>query len=215
MNDEMIILTDDELENAFVDDAFKMYMCEIRRYPNLSVEQQKSLGYRYKENGDLEARELLINCNLRLVVSIAFRYRFRIKHFQILDVIQEGNFGLIRAVETYDPDQGAFTTYAVPWIIQRITRGLVNKDDDIRKPVYIAEATSKYLDFVENYNQKGLPLPSDKEICDILNITIGTLKNIRDSLKQNPVSLNQTIDDEDKSELENFVIVENHDYDNI
>lgn len=215
MNDEMIILTDDELENAFVDDAFKMYMCEIRRYPNLSVEQQKSLGYRYKENGDLEARELLINCNLRLVVSIAFRYRFRIKHFQILDVIQEGNFGLIRAVETYDPDQGAFTTYAVPWIIKRITRGLVNKDDDIRKPVYIAEATSKYLDFVENYNQKGLPLPSDKEICDILNITIGTLKNIRDSLKQNPVSLNQTIDDEDKSELENFVIVENHDYDNI
>ena len=207
MDDEIIILTDDELEKAFVDDAFKMYMLEIRRYPNLSVEQQKNLGCRYKENGDLEARELLINCNLRLVVSVAFRYRARIKHLQILDVIQEGNFGLIRAVETYDPEQGAFTTYAIPWIRLRITRGLANKDDDIRKPVHIVQTTFKYLGLVANYNQKGLPLPSDKDICDILNITIGTLKNIRDSLKQNPVSLNQTIEDEDKSELENFVTI--------
>ena len=215
MDDEIIILTDDKLENAFVDDAFKMYMREIRRYPNLSVEQQQKLGHRYKENGDLKARELLINCNLRLVVSVAYHYRLIIKHLQILDVIQEGNFGLIRAVETYDPEQGAFTTYAFFWISQKIIRGLANKDDVIRKPVHIVQTTYKYLGLVENYNQKGLPLPSDKDICDTLNITIGTLKKIRDSLKQNPVSLNQTIDDEDKSELEKFVTVENHDYDNI
>lgn len=215
MDDEIIILTDDELEKAFVDDAFKMYMREIRRYPILSVEQQKSLGCRYKENGDLEARELLINCSLRLVVNVAFRYRSRIKHFQILDVIQEGNFGLIRAVETYDPKQGAFTTYAVPWIRQRITRGLANTDDEIRKPVYMVATASKYQYLVANYEQKGEKLPSDKDICRILNISIKTLKNIRNSLTQNLVSLNKIIDDEDKSELENFVSVENHDYDNI
>lgn len=215
MDDEIIILTDDELEKAFTDDAFKMYMREIRRYPNLSVEQQKSLGRRYKENNDLEARELLINCSLRLVVSVAFRYKTRLKRLQILDVIQEGNFGLIRALETYDPEQGAFTTYAVPWISQKITRGLANKDDYIRKPVHIVQATPKYLSLVEDYIQKGLPLPSDEDICDILNITIGNLKSIRDSLKQNTVSLNQTIDDDGKSELENFISVENNDYDNI
>ena len=215
MDDEIIILTDDELEKAFVDDAFKMYMREIRRYPNLSVEQQKKLGFCYKKNGDLEARELLINCNLRLVVSVAFRYKSRIKHLQILDVIQEGNFGLIRAVETYDPEQGAFTTYAIPWISLKITRGLANKDDAIRKPVHIVQIIPKYLGLVENYKQKGLPLPSDKDICNILNITNETLKNIRASLKQNMISLNQTIDDEEKSELENFVSIENHDYDNV
>ncbi len=215
MDDEIKILTDDELEKAFTDDAYKMYMREIRRYPILSAEQQKKLGCRYRENGDIEARELLINCNLRLVVSVAFRYKSLIKHLQILDVIQEGNFGLMRAVETYDPEQGAFTTYAMPWIRQRITRGLANKDDDIRKPVYIVQATTKYLGLIESYNKKGLPLPSDEDICDILNITMSTLKNIRDSLMQNPVSLNQNIDDDGKSEVEDFIPAPNHDYDNI
>lgn len=215
MDDKITILTDEKLEETFTDDDFKMYIHEISRYPNLSVEQQKSLGHRYKENNDLEARELLINCNLRLVISVAVHYKSRLKHFQILDVIQEGNLGLIRAVETYDPEQGAFTTYAVPWINQRITRGLTNKDNDIRKPVYIAKNTSKYLRLVENYIKKGLPLPSDEDICNILKITIGTLKRIRDSLKQNPVSLNKVIDDDGKNELQNFISVENHDYDNI
>lgn len=215
MDEEVVILTDDELEVAFTDDAFKMYMREIRRYPNLSIEQQKSLGSRYKGSGDLEAKELLINCNLRLVASVAFAYKSRLKHLQILDVIQEGNLGLIRAVETYDPEQGAFTTYAIPWIKQRIKRGLANKDNEIRKPVYILNAIPKYLCFVEEYNRKGLPLPSDEEICDILNMSKGTLEGIRESLKQDPVSLNQTIDEEEKSELENFITIENHDYDNV
>lgn len=215
MDDEIIIQSDDKLESAFVDDAFKMYMYEIRRYPNLSVEQQKNLGRRYKENGDLEAKNLLIKCNLRLVVSVALHYKSRIKHLQILDVIQEGNLGLIRALETYDPEKGAFTTYAISWIRQRITRGLDNTNDEIRRPVHIIQATTKYLQLVESYSQKRLTLPSDEDICDILNITTETLKSIRDSLKQNPVSLNQNIDDDnEKSKLENFISVENHDYDN-
>lgn len=215
MDDEIIILTDDELEKAFTDSAFKIYMQEIRRYPKLSIEQQKELGRRYKENNDLEARETLINCNLRLAVSVANHYKSRLKHLQILDVIQNGNLGLIRAVETYDPDQSAFTTYAVPWINQRITREFDNTNDEIRKPVHVKGAISKYFRLVENYNKLGKLLPSDEVLCDILDISMKTLKNIRETLKQNTISINRTIDDDGKNELENFIAAPNNDYDNV
>ncbi len=216
MDDEIKILTDDELEKSFTDDAFKIYMQEIRHYPKLSIEQQKDLGRRYKENNDLEAREILINCNLRLVVSVANHYKSRLKHLQILDVIQNGNLGLIRAVETYDSNKSAFTTYAVPWIRQRITRAFANTNDEIRKPVYVNEVISKYLQLVENYNKVGQPLPSDEILCDILDISIKTLKNIREAIKQNPISINQTVDDDDgKSELEDFISAPYNDYDNV
>lgn len=215
MDDEIKLLTDDELETLFLDDTYKMYLNEIRKYPILSVEQQKKLGRRYKENGDLKAKELLINCNLRLVVSVANRYKERLNHFQVLDVVQEGNLGLIRAVETYDPDQGAFTTYAIPWIKEKITRGLAEKDQEIRKPVAFINAKTKYLRLIEENNARGLPLPTDEEICDILNISSETLKNIRDSSNKTTVSLNQPIDDEDKSELGYFVPATNNEYDDV
>lgn len=215
MDNEIRILTDEELETSFTDDAFKMYAREIRRYPNLSVNQQKELGARFKENGDLEARELLINCSLRLVVSVATHYKTKIKHLQILDVIQEGNCGLIRAVESYDPEKGAFTTYAIPWIRAKIGRGLDNTDDEIRKPVYIKNATLKYLRLLNDFEQKRLPLPSDEDICSILGISMVTLTNIKDSFKQTPTSINQTIDNE-KSELEQFISDDKmRDYDDV
>lgn len=215
MDDIIKILTDEELETSFPDDALKTYIRDISRYPNLSIEKQKELGQRYRENGNLEARKLLINCNLRLVVSVANHYKSTAKHLQLLDLIQEGNLGLIRAVESYNPEKGAFTTYAIPWIKQKITRELANKDAEIRKPVYIREATAKYLRFVKNYEQKSLVLPPDADICNNLDISVETLKNIRDSLTQNSVNINQTIDDDKKSELEEFIFVENHDYDNV
>ncbi len=215
MDDEIIILNDDELEKSFTDSAFKIYMQEIRRYPKLSIEQQKDLGRRYKENNDLEARELLINCNLRLVVSVANHYKSRLKHLQILDVIQSGNLGLMRAIETYDPDRSAFTTYAIPWINQRITRAFADTNEEIRKPVHVNEVVSKYFRLVENYNKSGRPLPSDEVFCDILDISMKTLKNIRETIKQNTVSMNQTVDENGKRELEDFISAPNHDYDNV
>lgn len=211
MEEEIKIITDDELEESFTDDAYKSYIREIRRYPILSVNQQIELGMRK----DKEARNLLVKCNLRLVVSIALHYKPQLKHLDILDIIQEGNLGLIRAVETYDPTISAFTTYAVPWIKNKITRGKAEKDSEIRKPVYITNATNKYLKLVNNCEQKNLPLPSDEEICDILDITMNVLKNIRTTLNQTIVSLNQPIGDDEKNELEDIVSVENTEYDNI
>lgn len=215
MDEEIKILTDDKLEQSITDDAGKMYMQEIRQYPNLSVEEQKTLGRRYRENGDLEAEELLINCNLRLVVSIATKYKTRLQHLQLLDIIQEGNLGLMKAIEKYDPDIGAFSTYAVPWIKSMIDRSIKNTDDEIRKPVHIVELKNKYLALIREYYQKRIPLPSDEEFCKILNITKGTLERIRESLKQNPISLNKTIGDDNEDELADIVIIKNRDYDSV
>lgn len=211
MEDEKIILTDDELEASFTDDAFKMYMHDIRRYPTLSVAEQIELGKR----NDEEARTYLVNCNLRLVVSVAAKYKSRLKSLKILDIIQEGNIGLLRAIETYDPTKGAFTTYATPWIKRKITRAISNKNLEIRNPVYIHEATYNYRRLVANYEQQNQPLPSDEEICDILDISMDTLKIIRNPSTQNIASLNQTIDEDGKSELGDFISTENDDYDNI
>lgn len=213
--DDEIILTDEKLEQSFTDSAFKMYMREISRYPILSIEEQKELARRYKESGDLEARDLLINCNLRLVVMVANRYKSRIKHLQVLDIIQEGNLGLFSAIEKYDPEKGAFTTYAVPWIRQKITRALSDKDDEIRKPVHIVEIIPKYLAIINESERKGKPIPSDAEICEILEITPNTLKNIRETLKQNPMSLNQPTDEDEESELEDFIPSKTNDYDEL
>ena len=215
MTDKQEILANEDLSSYFSGNAYEEYIKSIKNYPNLSVEEQKELGKRYKENGDLKARDRLINCNLRLVVNIAHGYKKQIKSFQVLDLIQEGNFGLIRAIETYDPDKGAFTTYAIPWIRQCIMRGLAEKEDEIRKPAHIKEAITKYLRLLSRYEQRRISLPSDEEICDILNITPRTLQAIRDSFKTTPISLNQTIDEDGESELENFIVVDNHDYDDV
>lgn len=215
MEKEIKILEDEELENAFTGDAFKTYMHEIKRYRILSSEEQTKLGYRYRDNGDIAAREALINSNLRLVVSVAFHYKLGLKHLQILDVIQEGNMGLMRAVETYNPEQGSFTTYAIPWIKQRIRRGLIKMDDEIRAPEYIAFLVPKYNQLLEQYHQKQLPIPNDDVICDILNITPSILNKIRTTISNKTVSLNQTVDEDENSELEKFIPVDNHDYDDI
>lgn len=216
MDEEITIISDKELEQTFTDNAFKIYMQEIGKYPILSVEQQKELGTRYQENQDIEAKNCLINSNLRLVVNVANHYRSRIQHIQILDLIQEGNLGLIRATETYDPSQSAFTTYAIPWIKQKITRALENKENEIRKPNHLIRDSFKYNKLIEKYQKNQQPLPKDEEICQILNISLVTLKKIREYNNLSTISLNQTISDSDnKTELENFIIVENNDYNQV
>ena len=196
-----------EVRKSFTDEALKNYMKEISKYPLLSIEEQKELSNRYKKHGDLNAKNLLINSNLRLVVKIAKEYVPVVKHFKILDIIQEGNLGLIKAVNEYDPEIAAFSTYATFWIRQKIGRAISNKDDEVRKPVYIINATLKYIDFIEKYKKENenKPLPSDEEICKITNIKKSVLINVKNSLNLNPISLNQTIDEEEKSELGNFI----------
>lgn len=211
MEDEIKILTDDELEEFFTDDAFKMYMRDIRRFPVLSVAEQIELGKR----NDEEARTYLVNCNLRLVISIAVKYKQKVKNLKILDIIQEGNLGLMNAAETYDPSQGAFTTYAVQRIKYQIIRSISNLDSEIRIPVYLIEDKNRYRRLVANYEQKNQPLPSDDEICNILDITTSRLKSIRKYLNQTTISINEPIGDDETDELEDVIVIENKDYDNI
>ena len=195
-------------------DSTRMYLKEIGKYPILSTEDQKKLG-RLMVAGDTKAREQLINCNLRLVVSVAKQFAPSANSFQLLDIIQEGNSGLLRAIETYEPELGAFTTYAQPWVEQHIKRGLANKDDEIRKPVHIKELTHKYNEFIEKYIGENRTFPTDEQICSKLKISKKTLKTIRDSFDMDPISLNQIVKDDSDTELGDFVSVSNDDYNDI
>ena len=143
---ELELLSDKELAESFVGDAFSMYMKEVFSYAPLSIEENKDLARAYRM-GDFKAKEKMINGNLRLVVNVAYKYRSRITHLQILDVIQEGNLGLMRAIEDYDPEVGAFSTYAMWWIKQAISRSISDKESEIRKPVHIQERLTRYLDY--------------------------------------------------------------------
>ena len=207
--EEIELLSDDELAKSFVGDAFSMYMKEVFSYRLLSMDENKELARNYKR-GDSYALEKLVNHNLRLVVNMAFKYRERITHMQLLDVIQEGNMGLMRAARDYDPEIGAFSTYANWWIRQAITRSISDKESEIRKPVHVQDMSYKYKKLMAQ--KKNL---SDNEICKELGISQETLDNVRHALSISEVSMNQTIDDEDKTELGDFLSSSHDDYEDV
>lgn len=201
MENEITILSDEELTNAFVDDNIKLYLQEIKRYPVLSIEEQKQ-AFR---DGHKQA---LINCNLRLVVSIANRYRNKIKHLKILDIIQEGNIGLMRALETYNPDEGAFTTYAVPWITQSILRAIYNYDKDIRIPANLGVLMQRYYYLITNTAGKTF---SDEEIMTRLNISKNRYNELMTALSRNTFSYDASINEEADNPLMDLIVDENDD----
>ena len=207
--EEIVLLSDKELAKSFVGDAYSMYMKEVFSYRLLSVEENKELARRYR-SGDEKALEKLVNHNLRLVVNMAHKYKDRLNTMHILDIIQEGNMGLMRAARDYDPEVAAFSTYANWWIKQAITRSISDKDNEIRKPVHIQTLSNKYLKLIEQ--NKNL---TDKEICKELEISFETLENVRHALSISSISMNQTIDDDDKTELGDFLSSSHNDYDDI
>lgn len=198
---ELELLSDKELAESFVGDAFSMYMKEVFSYAPLSIEENKDLARAYRM-GDFKAKEKMINGNLRLVVNVAYKYRSRITHLQILDVIQEGNLGLMRAIEDYDPEVGAFSTYAMWWIKQAITRSISDKESEIRKPVHIQERLTRYFRLLEENKGKKF---SDKELCKLLDVSQEVLDNIKHSASINTFSMNQTTGDDDETELGSFL----------
>lgn len=207
---ELEILSLEELENSFIGDAFSMYMKEISSYAPLSIEENKELARAYKK-GDLTARDKMIKGNLRLVVNVAFKYRNRISHLHVIDVIQDGNLGLMKAIEEYDPDVGAFSTYAIWWIKQAITRSICNKESEIRKPVHLHSLISKYYKLLEDNRGK---IFSKEELCNLLDISKETLDNMLQSLNTNTFSMNQVVGDED-TELESFIASSNNSYEDV
>ncbi len=189
-------------EGVSIDDPVRMYLKEIGRVPLLTPEEEIELAKRI-EQGDEEAKRRLAEANLRLVVSIAKRYVGRGMLF--LDLIQEGNLGLIKAVEKFDYRKGyKFSTYATWWIRQAITRAIADQARTIRIPVHMVETINKLIRVSRQLLQELGREPTPEEIAKEMNISE---EKVRDILKiaQEPVSLETPIGEEEDSHLGDFI----------
>ena len=205
-------LTDEELlgsNSAKVNDPVRMYLKEIGVVPLLSNEEEKELAIAV-ENGDLEAKQRLAEANLRLVVSIAKRYVGR--GMQFLDLIQEGNMGLMKAVDKFDYSKGfKFSTYATWWIRQAITRAIADQARTIRIPVHMVETINKLVREQRNLLQELGQDPTPEQIAERMGMTPDKVREIL-KIAQEPVSLETTIGEEDDSHLGDFIedeVIEN------
>jgi RNA polymerase primary sigma factor len=193
-------------EGVGIDDPVRMYLKEIGRVPLLTPEEEVDLAKRM-EDGDEEAKRRLAESNLRLVVSIAKRYVGRGMLF--LDLIQEGNLGLIKAVEKFDYRKGyKFSTYATWWIRQAITRAIADQARTIRIPVHMVETINKLIRVSRQLLQELGREPSPEEIASEMNISEEKVREIM-KIAQEPVSLETPIGEEEDSHLGDFI--EDHD----
>lgn len=211
--DEDIILDDeDEIDiekidlsvpdGIGLDDPVRMYLKEIGKVPLLSADEEIEYAKRMEE-GDEEAKKRLAEANLRLVVSIAKRYVGR--GMQFLDLIQEGNLGLIKAVEKYDYRKGfKFSTYATWWIRQAITRAIADQARTIRIPVHMVETINKLVRVQRQLLQELGREPSPEEIADNMDIPVERVREIQ-KISQEPVSLETPIGEEEDSHLGDFI----------
>jgi RNA polymerase primary sigma factor len=184
------------------DDPVRMYLREIGRVELLKAEQEVHYA-KLIEQGDMAAKAALTEANLRLVVSIAKKYMGR--GMSLLDLIQEGNLGLIRAVEKFDYHRGfKFSTYATWWIRQAITRAVADQSRTIRVPVHMVEAINKQLRVSRRLFQELGREPSDDEVGDELGVSAERVREIR-TISRDPVSLETPVGDEDDTELGDFV----------
>jgi RNA polymerase primary sigma factor len=187
-----------------VPDAVQMYLKEIGKTPLLTKDEERDLAKR-AEKGDEEARQRLMKANLRLVVSIAKRYVNRTPHLSILDLIQEGNIGLSRAVEKFDYRRGfKFSTYATWWIRQAITRALADQSRTVRIPVHMVETISKYTQVRRQLIQELGRDPLAEEIAAEMGIDVEKVRHIQ-KISQEVLSIETPIGDEDDSTLSDFI----------
>ncbi len=189
-------------EGIAIDDPVKIYLKEIGRVPLLTAEEEIELAERMAK-GDVKAKKRLAEANLRLVVSIAKRYVGR--GMQFLDLIQEGNLGLIKAVEKFDHTKGfKFSTYATWWIRQAITRAIADQARTIRIPVHMVETITKVKKASSQLLHKNGHDPSPEEIADEIDMPVERVREIM-RIAQDPVSLETPIGEEEDSHLGDFI----------
>ena len=195
-------ITDTSYEGISVDDPVRMYLREIGKIPLLTFDEELELAKRILE-GDEEAKQKLAESNLRLVVSIAKKYVGRGMLF--LDLIQEGNMGLIKAVEKFDYTKGfKFSTYATWWIRQAITRAIADQARTIRIPVHMVETINKLIRTSRNLLQQMGREPTPEEIAKEMEIPVEKVVEIQ-KIAQDPVSLETPIGEEEDSHLGEFI----------
>jgi RNA polymerase primary sigma factor len=201
--DEVEIIDDvDVLEGVSTEDPVRMYLKEIGNVPLLSTEEEIELAKKV-ENGDESAKKKLTEANLRLVVSIAKKYVGRGMPF--LDLIQEGNMGLMKAVDKFDYSKGyKFSTYATWWIRQAITRGIADTGRTIRVPVHMVETINKTLRMTRTLLQELGREPTPEEVAERLNVPVSRVREVL-KISRDPVSLDTPIGEEDDSHLGDFI----------
>jgi RNA polymerase primary sigma factor len=183
-------------------DVVRQYLREIARAPLLTAKEEIELAKR-AEAGDAEAVQRLIRSNLRLVVHVAKRYLNR--GLPLLDLIQEGNFGLMRAVQKYDWRRGfRFSTYATWWIRQAITRAIADKARTIRLPVHVQDRVRQMNNCWEELSRRLERAPTNRELADAMNMTVDDLQRLLNALPE-PMSLYRPVGEEGDEELEGFV----------
>ena len=192
----------DESKDMSVNDNVRMYLKEIGKISLLTLEEEQELSKKVAE-GDEHAKNILAESNLRLVVSIAKRYVGRGLLF--LDLIQEGNIGLMKAVEKFDYDKGyKFSTYATWWIRQAITRALADQARTIRVPVHMVETINKMARIERQMTLELNREPTDQELSKKMGLSVDKIAEIR-KISQDPVSLETPIGEEDDSHLGDFL----------
>ena len=203
IEEEPILLSDEDLvKDVNINDPVRMYLKEIGRISLLSSEEEQDLSLKVAD-GDEFARNRLAEANLRLVVSIAKRYVGRGLLF--LDLIQEGNIGLMKAVEKFDYEKGfKFSTYATWWIRQAITRALADQARTIRVPVHMVETINKMARIQRQMTLELNREPSDEEIAKKMGISVDRVREVM-KISQDPVSLETPIGEEDDSHLGDFI----------
>lgn len=194
---------DIDAKNMSNDDPVKLYLKDIGKVPLLTPEEEIDLAMRIQQNGDVEAKKRLEEANLRLVVSIAKRYGG--KGMQFLDLIQEGNLGLIKAVDKFDYTKGfKFSTYATWWIRQGITRAIADQARTIRVPVHMSETINKVKKATSMLTHKNGKEPTIEEIAAEVKETPAKVREVL-RVAQDPVSLETPIGEEEDSHLGDFI----------
>ena len=202
-DEENLILNDEEItKDVNINDPVRMYLKEIGRIPLLTPDEELALSERINNN-DEDAKRILAESNLRLVVSIAKRYVGRGLLF--LDLIQEGNIGLMKAVDKFDSNRGyKFSTYATWWIRQAITRALADQARTIRVPVHMVETINKMVRVQRQLTLELNREPSEEEIAKKMNVSVDKVREVI-KISQDPVSLETPIGEEDDSHLGDFL----------
>lgn len=189
--------------------GLQVYMKQIREIPLLTADQEKELAFAYQA-GNKKAKDKLVTSNLRLVVSAAKHYN-SYTSLSLEDLIQEGNTGLMRAADSFDPDKGyRFSTYAMWWIKQAISRAISNNGRAIRLPIHIIELKSKYTKTFKELSEKLDREPTIEEIAKKMKLDVKKIKELMNLIKE-PVSLNTTLNDEDDGTLEDLIADPNQD----
>ena len=201
--EEGLLTTDTAYMDDVADDSVRLYLREIGKIPLLTPEEELALAKKVK-SGDKRAKDAMAEANMRLVVSIAKRYVGR--GLDLLDLIQEGNTGLLRAVEKFDPDRGfKFSTYATWWIRQAITRAIADQARTIRIPVHMVETINKLLRTQRRLTQELNREPTNDEIAAAMDMDVDKVEHIM-KIKQDISSLDASVrDDEEDSVLGDFI----------